>query len=186
LTTSSTPTPAPRRRRPILKGFLFLLLALVLFVGGFVAYVAMKVIPNLPSLDVITDYRPKIPLRVYTADHVLIGEFGEEHRDFIPIAKIPDMMKKALIAIEDSRFYEHHGIDWQRAAGAISHRLAGGRLSGFSTLTMQIPRNFVISRERAWQRKLIEMILAHQIEEKLTKDQILELYMNHMYLGQRA
>jgi len=173
-------------RRRVLQGFILLLAALLLFVLGFVAYVALSVVPKLPSLDVITDYRPKIPLRVYTADKVLIGEFGEEHRDFIPIAQMPDLMKKALIAIEDSRFYEHHGVDWHRAGGAIAHRLMGGRLSGFSTLTMQIPRNFVISRERAWQRKLTEILLAMRIEDKLTKDQILELYMNHMYLGQRA
>ncbi|MGZ3183939.1 MAG: penicillin-binding protein 1A [Telluria sp.] len=180
----STASTSPRRR--YLKGFILLFLVLVLFIVGFVGYIAMSVVPNLPSLDVITDYRPKIPLRVYTADHVLIGEFGEEHRDFIPIAKIPDMMKKALLAIEDSRFYEHHGIDWVRAGGAIKRKLMGGRLTGFSTITMQIPRNFVISRERAWQRKLTEILLARRIEEKLTKDQILELYMNHMYLGQRA
>lgn len=183
MSTVSTP---PRTRRRVFQGFVLLLAALLLFVLGFVAYVALSVVPKLPSLDVITDYRPKIPLRVYTADKVLIGEFGEEHRDFIPIAQIPDLMKKALIAIEDSRFYEHHGVDWHRAGGAIAHRLMGGRLSGFSTLTMQIPRNFVISRERAWQRKLTEILLAMRIEDKLTKDQILELYMNHMYLGQRA
>ncbi|HZX29027.1 MAG TPA: transglycosylase domain-containing protein, partial [Telluria sp.] len=183
MSTVSTP---PRTRRRVLQGFVLLLAALLLFVLGFIAYVALTVVPNLPSLDVITDYRPKIPLRVYTADKVLIGEFGEEHRDFIPIAQMPDLMKKALIAIEDSRFYEHHGVDWHRAGGAIAHRLMGGRLSGFSTLTMQIPRNFVISRERAWQRKLTEILLALRIEDKLTKDQILELYMNHMYLGQRA
>ncbi|MES2127877.1 MAG: PBP1A family penicillin-binding protein [Pseudomonadota bacterium] len=174
------------KRAAIVRGALYALSAVVLLIAGFAAYVFFAIAPSLPALDVITDYRPKIPLRVYTADHALIGEFGEEHRDFVPIAQMPDLMKKAVIAIEDSRFYEHGGVDWRRAAGAIAHRLGGGRLSGFSTLTMQIPRNFVISREQVWQRKLVEILLAYRIEHALSKDRILELYMNHMYLGQRS
>ena len=169
------------------RGFiLLLLLAVLLFIGGAVAYVVAAIVPKLPSLDVITDYQPKIPLRVYTADNVLIGEFGEERRDFIPIAKIPEQMKKALLAIEDARFYEHNGVDWIRAGGAIKGMLTGGPVSGFSTITMQIPRNFVSSRAKVPSRKLAEIVLAYRLEKQLTKDQILEVYMNHMYLGQRA
>ena len=90
------------------------------------AYLFLYVRPRLPALDVITDYQPKIPLRVYTADNVLIGEFGEEHRDFVPIAQVPEMMKKALMAIEDSRFYEHNGIDFVRVGGAVMSNLRHG------------------------------------------------------------
>jgi penicillin-binding protein 1A len=174
-----------RPNRP--RGFILLtLLVIVLLVGAGIALAISSLVPKLPSLDVITDYKPKIPLRVYTADNVLIGEFGEERRDFIPIAQIPEQMKKALLAIEDARFYEHNGVDWVRAGGAIKGLLTGKGLSGFSTITMQIPRNFVISREKKLERKAVEIMLAYKIEEQLTKDQILELYMNHMFLGQRA
>ncbi|HEU4851962.1 MAG TPA: PBP1A family penicillin-binding protein [Telluria sp.] len=169
------------------RGFvLLLIIAVLLFVAGAVAYVMSSFVPKLPSLDVITQYQPKIPLRVYTADKVLIGEFGEERRDFIPIAQIPEKMKKALLAIEDSRFYEHNGVDWIRAGGAIKGMITSGRITGFSTITMQIPRNFVISRAKVPSRKLAEIMLAYRLEEQLTKDQILEVYMNHMFLGQRA
>ena len=142
-------------------------------------------LPELPSVEAILNYQPKIPLRVYTADKVLIGEFGE-HREFIPIAKIPPMMRNALLAIEDARFYEHSGVDWKRAAGAVKGWVGGGRMTGFSTITMQIPRNFMLSRERTAERKLAEIRLAWEIEQKLSKDQILEVYMNQVYLGQRA
>ena len=169
------------------RGFILItVLAVLLLIGAGIAWALSSLVPKLPSLDVITDYKPKIPLRVYTADKVLIGEFGEERRDFIPIAQIPEQMKKALLAIEDARFYEHNGVDWIRAGGAIKGLLSGNGVSGFSTITMQIPRNFVISREKKLERKVVEIMLAYQIEEKLTKDQILELYMNHMFLGQRA
>ena len=150
------------------------------------AYLMLVIAPNLPSLDVITDYRPKIPLRIYTADKVLIGEFGEEHRDFVPIKDMPEMMKKALLAIEDSRFYEHNGIDWIRALGAARSNLRGGFRQGGSTITMQVARNFFLTRDKVIGRKLNEVMLAYKIEAALTKDQILELYMNQIYLGQRS
>ncbi|MES2296702.1 MAG: PBP1A family penicillin-binding protein [Pseudomonadota bacterium] len=159
--------------------------AIALLVLGFILYILVFILPGLPALDAITDYRPKIPLRVYTADHALIGEFGEEHRDFTPVAQIPDMMKKAVVAIEDTRFYSHHGVDYIGMVASLKS-LAHGHLRGFSTITMQLPRNFVISRERSLPRKLSEMILAYRIEGKLSKDQILELYMNQIYLGQRS
>ena len=149
-------------------------------------YLAFVVVPKLPTLEAITDYRPKIPLRIYTADKVLIGEFGEEHRDFVPIKQIPDMMKKAVLAIEDTRFYEHGGIDWLRAMGAARANLRGGLRQGGSTITMQVARNFYLNREKEWGRKLTEIVLAYRIEAALEKDQILELYMNQIYLGQRS
>ena len=142
--------------------------------------------PNVPSIEAVTDYNPKIPLRIYTADHVLIGEFGEEHRDFVPIDKVPPLMKKAILAIEDKRFYDHGGIDWIRAMGAAKSNLRGGFRQGGSTITMQVARNFFLSRDKLIARKLNEVALAYKIEAALSKDQILELYMNQIYLGQRA
>jgi penicillin-binding protein 1A len=180
--------PRPRRNR----GFLIPVLAIaaaaaVLVIAGIAGYVVFRVLPNVPALDAVTDYRPKIPLRIYTADNVLIGEFGEEHRDFVPIKKIPDLMKKSLLAIEDARFYEHSAIDWKRAAGAVGSNLRGGFGSGgASTITMQVARNFFLSREKRLSRKINEIALAYKIEGALSKDEILELYMNQIYLGQRA
>ncbi len=149
-------------------------------------YLLLVVQPKLPALDVITDYKPKIPLRIYTQDRVLIGEFGEERREFVPIAQIPEMMKKALLAIEDSRFYEHGGVDYVRALGAVKSNLSGSFRQGGSTITMQVARNFFLTREKIVSRKLNEVMLAYKIEAALSKDQILELYMNQIYLGQRS
>jgi penicillin-binding protein 1A len=169
-------------------GFILIAVAaLLLFVAGVVGYVLMAIVPNVPAIDAVTDYKPKIPLRIYTADHVLIGEFGEEHRDFVPVQKIPDMMKKSLLAIEDARFYEHSGVDWRRAMGAVGSNLRHGfGAGGASTITMQVARNFFLTRDKVPSRKLTEVLLAWRIEKALTKDQILELYMNQIYLGQRS
>ncbi|HEU4844327.1 MAG TPA: PBP1A family penicillin-binding protein [Burkholderiaceae bacterium] len=174
------------KRRNIVRGLIAIVLAGLIAAGLLAAYLLLVIAPNLPSLDVITDYRPKIPLRIYTADKVLIGEFGEEHRDFIPIKDMPEMMKKALLAIEDTRFYEHGGIDWVRALGAARSNLAGGFRQGGSTITMQVARNFFLTRDKVIGRKLNEVMLAYKIEAALSKDQILELYMNQIYLGQRS
>jgi hypothetical protein len=149
-------------------------------------YAAFVIRPNLPTLEAVTDYRPKIPLRIYTADKVLIGEFGEEHRDFTPIAEVPDLMKKAVLAIEDSRFYEHGGIDWVRVMGAARANLRGSFRQGGSTITMQVARDFYLSKDKFISRKLAEAMLAYRIEDALGKDKILELYMNNIYLGQRS
>ncbi|WP_343729576.1 PBP1A family penicillin-binding protein [Duganella sp.] len=161
---------------------------LAALIGGglLLAYMLLYVAPNLPSLEAVTDYRPKIPLRIYTADNALIGEFGEEHRDFIPIKDMPELMKKSLLAIEDKRFYEHNGIDWVRALGAVRANLGGAFRQGGSTITMQVARNFYLTREKFVSRKLTEVMLALKIEAALSKDQILELYMNQIYLGQRS
>jgi len=177
----------PSRQRGGVKTFFLLFLALIVFsIAGVAIWFMYAIMPNVPSIDAVTDYKPKIPLRIYTADHVLIGEFGEEHRDFIPIAKVPDLMKKALLAIEDKRFYEHKGIDWVRMMGAARSNLRGGFRQGGSTITMQVARNFFLTREKVLSRKLNEIVLTYKIEDALTKDQILELYMNQMYLGQRS
>ncbi|MFZ6646610.1 penicillin-binding protein 1A [Undibacterium sp. TJN25] len=151
-----------------------------------IAYTLLVLVPNLPSLDAVTDYRPKIPLRVYTADNALIGEFGEEHRDFVSIKEIPPVMKDALLSIEDSRFYEHGGIDFRGATRALLADLSGGFHQGASTITMQVARNFFLTKEKTLTRKLTEILLSYRIEAALNKDQILELYMNQIYLGQRT
>lgn len=158
--------------------------ALVLFVlaGAMLA----TVLPNLPAFDAVTDYRPKIPLRIYTADGALLGEFGEERRDFVPIKEIPPVLKDALLSIEDARFYEHSGVDYRGVARALVADLSGGFRQGASTITMQVARTFFLSQEKTVQRKLAEVVLAFRIESALSKDQILELYMNQIFLGQRT
>jgi penicillin-binding protein 1A len=160
------------------------LIASALLVLGYALVVAQ---PNLPSLDALTDYRPKVPLRVYTADHVLIGEFGEERRSVVRIQDVPDYLKKAVLAIEDARFYDHGGVDVTGILRAGAVALTNGHASqGASTITMQVARNFFLSSEKTYTRKIYEMLLAYKIERALTKDQILEVYMNQIYLGQRA
>jgi penicillin-binding protein 1A len=157
-------------------------------VGSALAGLAAALIyPNLPPLEALTDYKPKQPLRVYTADGALMGEFGEERRAFVSIAKVPTYMKQAIIAAEDERFYTHGGVDTLgvlRAAG--SNLLSGGAKEGASTITMQVARNFFLSNEKTFTRKLSEAMLAMKIEHNLSKDKILELYINQIYLGQRA
>jgi penicillin-binding protein 1A len=143
--------------------------------------------PNLPSLEVLTDYRPKIPLRVYTGDGFLIGEFGEERRAVVAIGDVPSVMKQAILAAEDDRFYQHGGIDYTgiiRAAGA--NLLGGGKRQGASTITQQVARNFFLTGEKTYTRKLYEALLSFKIEKNLSKDQIFELYINQIFLGQRA
>ncbi|MFB1029990.1 MAG: transglycosylase domain-containing protein, partial [Thauera sp.] len=143
--------------------------------------------PKLPALDTLTDYRPRVPLRVYTADGHLIGEFGEERRDVVRIAEVPSHLKHAILAAEDERFYEHRGIDpFGLARAALANLSSGGRGQGASTITMQVARNFFLSREKTYNRKLYEILLALKIEQNLSKDQILELYINQIFLGQRA
>jgi penicillin-binding protein 1A len=148
---------------------------------------AALIYPNLPPLEALTDYRPKLPLRVYTADGALIGEFGEERRAFITIDKVPTYMKQAIIAAEDERFYSHGGVDTLGILrAAASNLLSGGAKEGASTITMQVARNFFLSNEKTLTRKLSEAMLAMKIEHNLSKDKILELYINQIYLGQRA
>ncbi|MCD6040625.1 MAG: mcrA [Burkholderiales bacterium] len=152
-----------------------------------VGLVVVLAYPQLPSLDALTSYQPKIPLRIYTAEGVLIGEFGEERRAVVSITEVPQQLKNAVIAAEDERFYEHPGIDYlgvMRAAWA--NLVAGGRRQGASTITMQVARNFFLSSEKTLTRKLYEALLAFKIEHSLSKEQILELYVNQIYLGQRA
>jgi penicillin-binding protein 1A len=165
-------------------GFLAGLGVISLALGGIFVIMAY---PQLPSLEALTDYRPKIPLRVYSADGYLIGEFGEERRSVLPIADVPAVMKQAILAAEDERFYQHPGIDVQGIVrAALSNFVSGGKRQGASTITMQVARNFFLSSEKTVTRKLYEALLSFKIEHNLTKDEILQLYVNQIYLGQRA
>ncbi|MEO8716660.1 MAG: penicillin-binding protein 1A [Burkholderiales bacterium] len=160
------------------------LLAAGLCVAGLVVALAY---PNLPALDTLTDYQPKVPLRVYTAEGDLIGEFGEERRVLVDIKDVPVALTNAIVAAEDERFYQHAGIDYVGVArAAYANLLTGGRRQGASTITMQVARNFFLSSEKTLTRKLYEVLLAVKIERNLNKDQILGLYVNQIYLGQRA
>src|SRR6267143_1500157 len=142
-----------------------------------VALVVALAYPTLPSLQALTEYQPKIPLRIYSAEGVLIGEFGEERRSVVSIGDVPDVLKHAILAAEDERFYEHPGIDYVGVLrAAYANFVAGGRRQGASTITMQVARNFFLSSEKTATRKLYEVLLAFKIEHSLTKDQILELY----------
>ena len=143
--------------------------------------------PNLPDLSAMIDYRPRLPLRIYTADKVLIGEFGEERRNVLRFNEIPDVMKSAILSAEDDRFYQHGGIDWAGVARAMVANLTHmSKSQGASTITMQVARNFYLSSEKTYTRKFYELLLTFKIEATLTKDQILDLYMNQIYLGHRA
>lgn len=164
-----------------------LLLGLLLLAASSVGIAAAFAWPKLPDLASITDYKPRIPLRVYTADGALIGEFGEERRTYVSIKDAPANLKHAILAAEDDRFYEHGGVDFAGLARATALNLLGGaRRQGGSTITMQVARNFYLSREKTISRKLYEILLSMKIEKNLTKDQILEVYINQIYLGQRA
>lgn len=163
------------------------LLGLIAIGAAILALAVAFAWPTLPSLESLTDYHPKIPLRVYTADGELIGEYGEERRAFIRIQEVPDVLKHAILAAEDDRFYQHSGVDFLgilRAAGA--NLATGGKRQGASTITMQVARNFFLTREKTISRKLYEILLAFKIEQNLTKDQILEVYINQIFLGRRA
>jgi penicillin-binding protein 1A len=138
-------------------------------------------------LGVLTDYQPKEPLRVYSVEGRLLGEFGEERRAVVKVDAVPKAMRDAILAAEDERFYYHGGVDYVGVIrAALSNFVSGGARQGASTITMQVARNFFLSKEKTLMRKFSEMLLAFKIEHSLTKDQILELYVNQIYLGQRA
>ncbi len=142
--------------------------------------------PQLPDISDLADYRPKLPLRVYTADGVLMGEFGEERRNLTPIKEIPQVMKDAVLSIEDARFYQHGGLDYLGLIRAGIANLGKRKSQGASTITMQVARNVYLSTEKTYTRKIYEILLTFKLEHLLTKDQILEIYMNQIFLGNRA
>ncbi len=158
----------------------FMSVLLLVGIGLCVAY------PNLPEVHGLAVYQPKMPLRVYASNGTLIGEFGEEKRHFLPISEIPKVMRDAVLAIEDARFYQHGGVDYLGVLRAGLANFGESRSQGASTITMQVARNFYLPSEKTFTRKIYEILLAMKIESKLSKDQILELYMNQIFLGQRA
>jgi len=192
--TSAYNAPTPATLPALMPSLLRLITYPLIAITGLIAIgvsIAMIMIalayPNLPSLEVLTDYRPKVPLRVFTADGHLIGEFGEERRAVVAINDVPDIMKQAILAAEDDRFYQHSGIDYTSIIRAASSNLwSGGKRQGASTITQQVARNFFLTTEKTYTRKLYEALLSFKIESSLSKDQILELYINQIFLGQRA
>src|ERR1035441_589023 len=142
---------------------------------------------ELPALDALADYRAVVPMRIFTADGTLIGEFGEERRTVVNLSEGPPMVQHAVLAAEDGRFCEHGGVDYSSIVrAAIANLRANGVHEGASTITMQVARAFFLSNERTFMRKIAEAMLAEKIEREFTKQQILEIYMNQIYLGERA
>ena len=174
----------------MIKNFLLTILGLVLglflFTVGLITVAVLVTYPKLPELDAVKHYQPKEPLTIYSSDGVIIGTYGDERRAFTPIDQFPKVLKDAVIAAEDKRFYEHWGVDVVGVGRAMMSNLRGGHKQGASTITQQVARNFYLTNERTLTRKFNEALLAYKIERNLTKDQILELYFNQIYLGQRA
>jgi penicillin-binding protein 1A len=141
--------------------------------------------PNLPDVSDLTDYRPKLPLRVYSSEGALLGEFGEEHRNLTPLKDIPKHMQDAVLAIEDARFFSHGGVDYIGVLRAGWANLGRSRSQGASTITMQVARNVYLSNEKTYTRKIYEL-LTFKLERSLSKEQILEIYMNQIFLGNRS
>ena len=173
-----------------MRWFLYLVAAAIVAIilaAATVGTVVAFAWPRLPDLEALTDYRPRIPLRIFSSDGHLLGEFGEERRAVVDIDDVPNSLKQAILAAEDERFYEHAGVDPVGIArAALANLLSGGRGQGASTITMQVARNFYLSREKTYNRKLYEILLAFKIERSLSKDKILELYINQIFLGHRA
>jgi penicillin-binding protein 1A len=191
-TSSAAPGTASRRpawQRFLIKlfvwtfGLAFAAVVAVVTVAGVALSVAY---PNLPDISDLSDYRPKLPLRIYSAEGVLLGEFGEERRNLTPINEIPAVMKNAVLAIEDARFYSHSGVDYKGLMRAGIANLGRAKSQGASTITMQVARNVYLSTEKTFTRKLYEVLLTFKLEHLLSKDQILEIYMNQIFLGNRA
>lgn len=156
--------------------------ALVLIAAAYI-YIA----PQLPSIETLRDVQLQVPLRVYSRDGSLMAEFGEKRRTPVSIDHVPGLMVKAFLAAEDDRFFTHPGVDYQGLVrAAVELVRTGEKRQGGSTITMQVARNFFLSSDKTYLRKITEIFLALKIERELTKDQILELYLNKIYMGQRA
>ncbi len=185
--------PQPRSRKPARRGLprwasILLGLALLGLAGALLLTVGVVMLwPRLPDLNKVTDYRPDLPLRVYTSQGTLIGEFGVQRRAVMAYAQVPKQLKQAVLAAEDSRFFEHGAVDFTGVIrAALADFGAGGAVQGASTITMQVARDFYLSPEKTPLRKFVEALMAYKIENTLSKDQILDRYLNQVYLGQRA
>jgi len=174
--------------KALLRWLLILGFSGLLLVAAAIGVAYWLVSPRIPSVDVLKDYHMQVPLRVVTADGKLIATFGETRRIPVSIEQVPDMLKHAVLSAEDADFYTHPGVDWRGVMRAGFHVVASGgnKTQGGSTITQQVARNFFLSPEKLYSRKLIEMFIALRMESALTKDQILELYLNKMFLGHRS
>lgn len=180
-------SPKPPKKKSWIWKLIFLLITLCGIGAAVVAMMIAVIYPKLPSMDELRNYQPKLPLQVFSADGVLLGQFGEERRIYVDMDETPKTLVNAILSAEDERFYEHKGVDFQGILRAIVGNLASGHLkSGGSTITMQVARNFFLTKEKTFTRKFNEVLLSYKIENSLTKDQILSLYINQIYLGQRA
>ncbi len=186
ITESETRTPMPRLKRIVRNLFLLGILAAVL--GAVALGVLYQLIsPKLPTADQMRNVQFQIPLRVYSADGKLISVFGEKRRIPVKLEAIPRNLQLAFIAGEDDRFYQHPGVDYEGILRAVWYLIRTGHKGpGGSTITMQLARNFFLSFEQTYSRKLTEIFLALKMEHYFSKDEILELYLNKIYLGHRA
>ncbi len=196
--TPDTPSSSARQaKNGGYPDWLALALRIALWLGGLLVAGALCLLmviatalavayPNLPDITDLSDYRPKLPMRIYSTEGTLIGEFGEERRRLTPIGDIPKVMKEAVLAIEDARFYAHGGVDYIGVIRAGLANVGRAKSQGASTITMQVARNVYLSAEKSYIRKIYEILLTFKLEHLLSKDQILEIYMNQIYLGQRA
>ncbi|CAK7046125.1 penicillin-binding protein 1A [Saezia sanguinis] len=196
-TQKSSPKAKPAKKAPASP--LVLRLGLAAIKWGVIAVISLIICglavgaiayaiayPKLPDVHLLAEYQPKLPLRIYSADGILIGEYSEERREFMPISEIPLVMRNAVLAVEDANFYNHPGIDYKGLARAVLGQVLNKDAGGASTITMQVARNFYLSSERKYIRKFYEILLSFRIENNLTKDQILEIYMNQIFLGHRS
>ena len=169
-----------------LKNYLMRAILAGLSVMAMIFFVALLIYPSLPNIDRLSEYRPKQPLQIFSSEGSLIAEFGEERREYTSIKTVPQKMINAIIAIEDRRFFEHPGFDIIGVMRAALKNITGQSHEGASTITMQVARNFFLSSEKTLKRKINEVLLAIQIERNLSKEEILGLYINQIYLGQRS
>ena len=171
----------------MLRFFFNFIQSMVFFGLGTLLIISLYIMPKLPDIETLKDIKMQVPLRIYSADMSLIAEFGEKRRTPVKIDEIPPKLIEAFLAAEDDRFYIHPGVDWQGLARATYSLIkTGTKKQGGSTITMQVARNFFLSHEKTYLRKLNEIFLAFKIERELSKKEILELYLNKIYLGQRA
>ena len=163
---------------------------ILLFFGVFIFFIFIFfriLVDDLPSVEKLTEIKLSVPLKIYTSDKKLIAEYGKERRKYLPLSEVPDLFVKAFIAAEDASFYKHSGIDWVAIIRAgLEYLKTGQKRRGGSTITMQVARNFYLTRKKTFTRKIKELMLATQIERELSKQKILELYLNKIFLGHRS
>ena len=196
-TPTESPTPTPPPPAPSRSNLGSLLASFFLWAFGLAAAAGVAGVlliglalamayPQLPDVSDLSDYRPKLSMRIYSVEGKQIGEFGEERRNLTPFKDIPQVMKDAVLSIEDSRFYQHGGVDYIGLLRASIANLGRAKSQGASTITMQVARNVYLSSEKTFTRKIYEVLLTFKLEHLLSKDQIFEIYLNQIYLGQRA